>query len=175
MTGPHSQISQATLLADANVLIDYRDSGDLAILSLVAEHVGPLLVVSAVFDEVRELEADDCRHIGIAIIDATTDQLEQAGRVEPRASFNDRVCLVVCREKGWTCVTNDRVLQRLCRKHGVSTRFGLGLLVDLVATGAIVRGRAEAVARRIQARNPFHINDRVVARFLAALDQAERN
>ena len=172
MTGPGSCSSpQATLLADANVLIDYRDSGDLAVLSLVAEHVGPLFVVSTVFDEVRELEADDCRRIGIRIVDATTEQLAEAGRVEPRASFNDRVCLVVCREKGWTCVTNDRALQRLCRRHGVSARFGLGLLVDLVVARAIVRGQAEAVARRIQARNPFHINERVLTAFLGALDR----
>ena len=82
---------------------------------------------------------------------------------------------MVCRETGWTCVTNDRALQRLCRQHGVTARFGLGLLLDLAAARAVTRGQAEAVARRIQARNPFHINDSVVARFLMALDGAVRN
>lgn len=172
MTGPGSgQPPRTTLLADASVLIDYRDSGDLAILALVGEHVGPLAVVSTVFDEVRELETDDCARLGIRIVEATTEQLDQAGRVEHRASFNDRVCLVVCRDEGWTCVTNDRALRRLCQGHGVATRFGLGLLVDLAAAGAITRARAEAVARRIHIRNPFHINEHVVAGFLAALDQ----
>ena len=176
MTGPDSSgASRTTLLADANVLIDYSKSGDLAVLSLVVEHIGPLAVVSTVFDEVQELDADDCARLGIRIVEATTEQLERARCIESRVSFNDRVCLVVCRETGWTCVTNDRALQRLCRQQGVTARFGPGLLLDLAAAGAVTRGRAEAVARRIQARNPFHINDRVVARFLVALDRAVRN
>ena len=176
MTGPGSgQPSRATLLADANVLIDYCNSGDLGILSLVADRVGPLVVVSTVFDEVRELEADDCARFGIEIVEVTTEQQIRAASIEARASFNDRVCLVVCLDERWTCVTNDRALQRLCREHRVSTRFGLGLLVDLAAAGAITRVRAEAVARRIQVLNPLHINDRVIARFFLALDQATRN
>ncbi|MCY4628575.1 MAG: hypothetical protein OXE58_13565 [Acidobacteria bacterium] len=175
MTGPGSgPTGRVTLLADANVLIDYRDSGDLAILSLVAQHVGPLLVASTVFDEVHDLGVDDCARLGVRIVEATTAQLDQAGRVKPRVSFNDGVCFVVCRDEGWVCVTNDRALQRLCRQHDVSVRFGLGLLLDLAAERAITYGRAEAVARRIQNVNPLHINDRVVADFLAALDRTVR-
>ncbi|MCY4628730.1 MAG: hypothetical protein OXE58_14350 [Acidobacteria bacterium] len=162
-------------MADANVLIDYSKSGDLAVLSLVVEHVGPLAVVSTVFDEVHELDANDCARLGIGIVEPTTEQLERARCVESKVSFNDRVCLVVCRETGWTCVTNDRALQRLCRQQGVAARFGLGLLLDLATAGAITRRQAEAVARRIQVRNPFHINERVVARFVVALDRALRN
>ena len=175
MTGPGtSQPFGATLLADANVLIDYRDSGDLTILSLVAEHVGPLVVVSTVFDEVRELTAEDCARFRIEIVEPTTEQQIRAGSIEARASFNDRVCLVVYQDERWTCVTNDRALQRLCREHGVVTRFGLSLLVDLAAIRAITRVRAEGVARRIQVLNPLHINDHVIARFSLALDQAIR-
>ena len=108
MTGPGSgQPSRATLLADANVLIDYSKSGDLGILSLVADRLGPLVVVSTVLDEVRELEADDCARLGIEIVEATTEQQIRAASIEARASFNDRVCLVVCLDERWTCVTND--------------------------------------------------------------------
>ena len=79
MTGPDSRGTlRTTLLADANVLIDYNKSGDLAILSLVVGHVGPLAVVSTVFDEVHELDADDCARLGISIVEATTEQLERA-------------------------------------------------------------------------------------------------
>ena len=175
MTGADSRGTRpTTLLADADVLVDYSKSGDLAILSLVVEHVGPLAVVSTVFDEVRDLATADCARLGIEIVEATTEQLVQADGVESRVSFNDRVCLVVCREAGWTCVTNDRALQQLCRNHGVATRFGLGLLIDLAVAGVIQRRRAEAVVRRIQIQNPFHINDRVVRRFVAELDRVVR-
>jgi hypothetical protein len=94
-----------------------------------------------------------------------------AAEVESSVSFNDRLCLVACREEGWTCVTNDGALRRLCERHGVETRFGLGLMVDLVAAGALTQRRAMTIARQIQASNPLHINERVLASFLAALEE----
>ena len=48
-------------------------------------------------------------------------------------------------------------------------RYGLGLMVDLVALGAIQRRRAVAIARQMQAANPLHINEHVLARFFKAL------
>ena len=94
----------------------------------------------------------------------------QAAEIESQVSFNDRLCLVMCRENKWTCVTNDGALRRLCERHGVETRFGLGLMVDLVAAGALTRERAEDIAQRIHASNPLHINERVLGRFSSALD-----
>ena len=40
----------------------------------------------------------------------------------------------------------------------------------LLAAGVLARRRAITVARRMQASNPFHINDRVLTRFLDALN-----
>ena len=48
-------------------------------------------------------------------------------------------------------------------------RYGLGLMVDLVLAGAIDRRRATTIARKMQAANPAHINESVLAQFLAAL------
>ncbi len=163
----------SVLLADADVLIDYRES-DLTILDLVVQHIGRVAVVMSVLEEVRGVTAAQCARLGIEVIEVATDQLLQAAEVESSVSFNDRLCLVVCREEGWTCVTNDGALRRLCKRHGVETRFGLGLMVDLVATGVLTRRRAVSVARRMQIANPLHINDRVLTRFLNALDNQAR-
>ena len=95
----------------------------------------------------------------------------RAARIRSGVSFNDRLCLIVCQEKGWTCVTNDGALRRLCKRHGVKTRYGLGLMVDLVINGVLTRRRAMAVARRMQVSNPFHINDNVLTRFADALNR----
>ena len=165
--------TQPVLLADADVLIDYRES-DLAILSLVAQHVGRVAVVPFVLEEVRGLTTAQCARLGIEVIEVSTALMLQAAQVKSSVSFNDRLCLVVCREEGWTCVTNDGALRRLCERHGVETRFGLGLMVDLVAAGVLTRRRAVSIARRIQVSNPLHINDRVLARFLNALDSRVR-
>ena len=163
----------SVLLADADVLIDYRES-ELAILNLVVQHLGQVAVVPSVLEEVRGVTAAQCARLGIEVIEVSTDRMLQAAQVESSVSFNDRLCLVVCREEGWTCVTNDGALRRLCERHGVETRFGLGLMVNLVAAGALTRRRAMTVARRMQASNPLHINDRVLTRFLEALDDRTR-
>ncbi len=156
------------LLADADVLIDYRES-DLTVLELVVRHVGRVAVVPSVLEEVRGVTVAQCARLGIEVIEVTTDRMLQAAEAGSSVSFNDRLCLVVCREEGWTCVTNDGALRRLCKRHGVETRFGLGLMVDLVAAGVLARRRAVSVARRMQIANPLHINDRVLTRFLDAL------
>ena len=164
------QIRPTILLADADVLIDYRDS-ELAILNLVVRHIGRVVVLAPVLDEVRDVTVSECEQLGIEVIEGEADQLLRAAGEESRISFHDRLCLVVCREEGWTCVTNDRALRRNCARYRVTTRFGLALMVDLVANGALTRQRAVNVARQIQASNPFHITDRILNRFVSALDK----
>ena len=161
-------MAQTVLLTDADVLIDYRES-EIKILELVVQHMGRVVVLAPVLDEVQGVTPAQCAQLGIEVVEVETEQLVRASEVESRLSFNDRLCLVACREEGWTCVTNDGALRRLCERHGVATRFGLGLMVDLVAVGALTRRRAMAVARQIQASNPLHINERVLARFVTAL------
>ena len=163
-------MAQTVLLTDADVLIDYRES-EIKILELVVQHIGRVVVLAPVLDEVQGVTPAQCAQLGIEVVEVETEQLVRASEVESRVSFNDRLCLVTCREEGWTCVTNDGALRRLCERHGVATRFGLGLMVDLVAAGALTRQRAMAVARQIQASNPLHINERVIQRFLEALGE----
>ena len=163
-------MAQTVLLTDADVLIDYRES-EIKILELVVQHMGRVVVLAPVLDEVQGVTPAQCAQLGIEVVEVETEQLVRATEVESRVSFNDRLCLVACREEGWTCVTNDGALRRLCERHGVATRFGLGLMVDLVAVGALTRRRAMAVARQIQASNPLHINEHVIQRFLEALEE----
>jgi predicted nucleic acid-binding protein len=161
-------MAQTVLLTDADVLIDYRES-EIKILELVVQHMGRVVVLAPVLDEVQGVTPAQCAQLGIEVVEVETEQLVRATEVESRVSFNDRLCLVTCRDEGWTCVTNDGALRRLCERHGVATRFGLGLMVDLVAADVLTRRRAMAIARQIQASNPLHINERVLARFEDAL------
>lgn len=162
-------MARTVLLADADVLIDYRES-ELGVLELVVQHVGRVVVLAPVLSEVHGVTKTQCASLGLEVIEVETEQMLRAAEVESSVSFNDRLCLVACRDEGWTCVTNDGALRRLCKQHGVQTRFGLGLMVDLVAEGALTKRRAVMVARQIQAANPLHVNERVLTRFLAALE-----
>ena len=157
-----------SLLADADVLIDYRDS-DLAILKDVGRRVGRLAVVSQVLSEVHRLTRKHCKDLGIEVIEVETPMLLAAGQIETRVSFNDRLCFLVCQERGWTCVSNDSGLRRLCRRHDVKVRYGLSLVVDLVKLGAMNQRRATTIAHQMHEANPHHINKRVLGRFSRAI------
>ena len=113
------------LLADADVLIDYRES-ELAILALVARHVGRVTVLPSVLDEVEDVTVQDCDELGIEIVEVETERMLQAAAIGSQVSFNDRLCLLTCREEGWTCVTNDGALRRLCERHGVVFGYRVG-------------------------------------------------
>ncbi len=158
------------LLADADVLIDYRES-ELSILRLAGQKIGPLKVISAVLKEVHNVTAKDCAKLGIDVVEVETDRMIHAAAIGSRISFNDRLCLITCLEEGWTCVTNDRALRKSCAQHGVKTRFGLGLMLDLVACGKLSQRQAVAIARKIQTSNPMHINERVFGEYLRRLER----
>ena len=113
------------LLADADVLIDYRES-ELAILALVARHVGRVTVLPSVLDEVEDVTVQDCDELGIEIVEVETERMLQAAAIGSQVSFNDRLCLLTCRGEGWTCVTNDGALRRLCERHGVVFGYRVG-------------------------------------------------
>ena len=159
------------LLADADVLIDYCES-DLEVLKDVGRRIGRLAVLSEVLDEVRNLTRRKCANLEIEVIDVEMPMLNAAAEMKTGISFNDRLCFLVCLERRWTCVTNDRALRRLCRRRDVKVRYGLGLMVDLVKLGAIDRRRANTIARRMHKANPAHINERVLERFSRALADA---
>ena len=165
--------SDPGLLLDANVLIDYEGAA-LDILGLVAEHLGSTAVAAGVFAEVDSLEPEDLAGLGIVILHPTPEQDRRAQRLPSGTSFNDRLSFIVCRDGGRICVTNDLGLRKLCDRHGVPTKFGLELLVDLVAVGALERSRAGEVARTIQAGSPDFYPDRILNRFEAMLDALPR-
>ena len=67
---------QTVLLADENVLIDYRES-ELDILKLVVQHIGRVVVLASVLDEVRGVTPTQYRQLDIEVVEATTEQLMQ--------------------------------------------------------------------------------------------------
>jgi hypothetical protein len=83
-------------------------------------------------------------------------------------SFYDWLCLIVARDAGWTCVTNDGALLRTCREQGVSTMRGLRPVLMVVDVGEIDHRRALAFVRVVRQANPY-INAEVVSAFVREL------
>ncbi len=161
------------LLADADVLIDYCHA-DRTILRLVAHHIGPVRVLSEVLDEVEGLGRRECAPLGIEVVQLETSSMLRINTLPPSLSVADRLCVVACEEQGWTCVTNDRTLRRVCKEHDIELRWGLALMVELVARGALDATRAIRVAQAIQTSNPRHITAGLLARFRNAIAKARR-
>lgn len=148
------------LLLDANVLIDYLKTSE-SILTLVSEHLGNVYVPSVVVDEVRKgqhFDDSDCDRLNIQVVDPTTAMLIEAQSMAwSNPSLADKVCFVMCKRRGWTCVTNDKSVRKRCDAEGVKVLWGLQLMLRLIECGALSSDDAINVAKEIKNLNPFMV------------------
>ncbi len=73
------------------------------------------------------------------------------------------MCLILARDQGWTCVTNDGRLRRACADEGVAVLWGLQLMVKLVEAGELSADDAISVAEAIGETNSW-LSKRGIAR-----------
>lgn len=158
---------------DADVLIDFC-TADLTALTLVSRHLRPVLVLTPVFGEVRQLDAPACERHGLKLYEPSTEQLLAAAARRRSLSFLDHLCLISARDEEWACATNDKVLRQECRTEGVQTRWGLELLVDLVEADHVTRKSAIRIATEIHASNRHHITREILSRFQRRLGAAKK-
>jgi hypothetical protein len=153
------------LILDADVLIDYCKT-DRSILTLVARHVGPVHVAAPIIGEVKQLDEASASDLGLVVIEPPIELAAQAAaRRGGRLSFQDRLCLMLAKANGWTCVSNDRQLRLACEAEEVSVLWGLEILALVVDAGGIEPEGAREVAEAIHASNRF-ITRQVLQRFL---------
>jgi predicted nucleic acid-binding protein len=151
----------AGLVTDANALIDYA-STDESVLALASRHLGPVIVPSPVLDEVMQLDIPDCERLGIRVLDPTLQQLLEAASQRGALSFEDRVCLIVARDGGWSCVTSDRRLRAACDALAVPVLWSLELVTMLVDAGELSADHAISIAEELHAISPWHITVEIV-------------
>jgi rRNA-processing protein FCF1 len=149
---------------DANVLIDFC-TADLTPLALVSRHLRPVRILTPVLGEVQQMDAPECDRHGLELWEPSLEQLLAAGVRRRSLSFLDHLCLIVARDEGWVCATNDKVLRQQCQAEGVPTRWGLELLVDLVEAKHLARATAISIATEIHTNNRLHITATILARF----------
>ena len=94
-------------------------------------------MVTLVLEEVNELDEQRSVAFGLAVVEPTLEQLAEAARGVGALSFKDRICLVLARANGWTCITNDVALRQECRDVGIRVFWGLETLAYLVDCGAL--------------------------------------
>jgi predicted nucleic acid-binding protein len=155
------------LLMDANVLIDFCDT-DATVITLISKHIGQVHVPRPILvEEVEQIVELDWTELAIIAVEPTLEiALEAAKQPRRGLSFHDHLCLLLARENGWTCVTNDARLRRECTADGVDVLWGLETIALLVEEDALSARAAAEIGRQIQAMNPKFITTVILARFL---------
>ena len=153
------------MIMDACVLIDYIKT-ERSVLELFVKHVGAVYVVSPVVEEVKEIEnVEELIELGLIIVEPELeDAFAAASQIGP-TSFQDKLCLLTAKRHGFTCVTNDKNLRKLCMHEGVPLVWGLQLLAELHKAGGIPGKEAIILAQMIQKSNPKHITAEIISRF----------
>jgi len=157
------------LISDACVLIDFCKAGCHDILSLVSRHILPIHVPFVVLKEVDHLDKDKAARIGITVVEVTVTQIQAATAVRGGPSQQDRLCLIVARDCGGAVWSNDKKLRALCKEHGVTSYWGLEIILLLVKGNHLDGKRAHEAATLIHKIDPHYITTEVLEDFFRKL------
>src|SRR5687768_9406067 len=112
-------LPKAVLVMDANVLIDLWEA-DRNAIRLISDHVGQVHVPLPVLrEEVNQIDEAEYVTLGIVPVDPPFSTAANAAARRAGLSFHDHLCLLLARDNGWTCVTNDKRLRRECAAEEV--------------------------------------------------------
>lgn len=162
------------IIMDACVLIDFIKA-ERAVLELLVKHVGSLHVTSPVVDEINEIDDEnELVALGLIIIEPEIDDAYAASGRSGPLSFEDWLCLLTAKRHGFTCVTNDKNLRKLCAQEGVPLLWGLQLLAELHHAGGVSAEDATDLAEKIHKSNPKHITPKIIERFVAVIETQKK-
>src|SRR6266542_495350 len=104
--------TRGLLIMDASVLIDFCDT-DPTVLKLISNNVGQIHAPSPMLhEEVEPLADTSWDDLGLIEVHPTLDMATAAAARRAGLSFYDHLCLLMARDNGWTCVTNDGRLRQ---------------------------------------------------------------
>ncbi len=146
---------------DANILIDFCEY-DKTIIKLICHNVGQVYLTTPILSEIKDIDENDCIELGIILVEPELDQVILAAEKKGPLSFQDNLCLIIAKQYGWTCVTNDKPLRRMCETEGVPLFWGIELICILVESGGLPEDQAADAILEIQKLNPRYITETIV-------------
>lgn len=165
MGGTHRRL----LIVDANVLIDLCEA-DRTVIRLISDHVGRVHVATPVLqEEVDQISDAEYLELGITAVEPPLEIAVDAVNRRSGLSFHDQLCLLLARENGWTCVTNDGRLRRECKQLDIPVLWGLETVALLVECGVLTAQAAGAIGWAIRRANPRFITADVLTNFLVRI------
>ena len=162
----HTPGTLKLMIMDACVLIDFIKA-DRSVLELIVKHIGPVHMISPVIDEINEIDnEEELVDLGLIIVEPELEDAFAAASTSGPTSFQDHLCFLTAKRYGFTCVTNDKNLRKLCEKEKVPLLWGLQLLIELHQSGGIPAQDAIEIAHQIHKTNPKHITAKILERFI---------
>jgi len=155
------------IVSDANVLIDYVKANK-KILHLAVKHLCEIYIPVPILKEVKDISRGDLEKLGINIFEPTIDQLVQAAQKPFGVSFEDQLCLLIAKENGWVCATNDKQLRVQCEAGNVEVIWGLDIMLRLNKQGFLERAEATKTAEKISEINRY-IGKEIIRQFIGKL------
>jgi predicted nucleic acid-binding protein len=153
------------IICDANVLIHYY-LADKQILKLVVQHVGPVVVPRPVLDdEVDGLDIEEAASLGLTVLEPEDAYIIRAGSQGGPLSKHDRLILALAKDNGFICWTSDSPLKKQCEKDGISTCWGLEMMLLLFQNGHLSESAAIRIARKIHEMDRGYITLQIVEEF----------
>jgi len=135
---------------------------DRTIIKLICTYVGQIYLAMPVLNEINWIDESDCVELGIILVAPELEQLMLAAEKKGPLSFQDNLCLILAKEYGWTCVTNDKPLRQKCELESVPLIWGIELICILVESGGLPVEHAKDIILKIQKANPRYITDNIV-------------
>ena len=161
------------LIVDANILIDYLDC-DEKLLLLIKKYIGQICLASPLLGEVKSLDSDSCKRLGITIVEPTMEQLIWAAEQEFSISFQDKVCLRMAKDHNWALVTNDKALRKRCAPENIVLIWGVELICMLYEYGGLHKNDVRKIIWDLHNNNPLYITKDIVNRALTRIGIDEK-
>lgn len=147
----------ATLLMDANVMIDLRETDNYDIPTLLAK-TARVAIVEQTRQKVSGLTPTLCRRLKIDIIKPDTDEILLAADLREQTkqlAEDDALTLAVAHEQKMTVISNDRRVVETGQSRGIDVRREFFILFYLAYHGFLTHERCIKIAEDVISSNPW--------------------
>ncbi|MCB1192784.1 MAG: hypothetical protein H7A23_23335 [Leptospiraceae bacterium] len=134
------------VLLDANFIIDFFKTNNDDIITIICDFVEEAYVPSVIVQEVYKTTTPiKLMSTGVKLTAPPLHILIKAQQSKGSLSFQDWICLYLCKENSWICITSDNYLVKKCRDENVRNKRGFRILLDLVLEKAINKSKAKSI------------------------------
>ena len=152
------------IIADANVIIHYQQAGRLDILSDYSDKIMLIQIPDVIIEEINDFDEEDAEFLGFEVLDIDLSIIVEAEEMTGATSSQDNTCFIVARDNDAICLTADKPLCNLCRRHSVEFKRSLKPIIELSQAGHMTKENAINAAR-LMCDNDSRLGDAVFQKF----------